>query len=101
MISVVATIRLHHGQRDSFLEIFKANVPEVLRETGCLEYYPAIDLASGIAVQLLEEDVVTIIEKWQSLEALRAHLATPHMLAYREKVQPLVRETSLKVLQPA
>ena len=46
-------------------------------------------------------DSVTIIEKWETLENLEAHLKAPHMLAYREKVQDLVEGTSLKVLTDA
>ena len=101
MISVLASIRVKEGQRAAFLDIFKANIQKVREETGCLEYYPAIDIDSGFGVQVLDANVVTIIEKWQSLEALTAHLATPHMLAYREKVKDLVENLSLKVLQQA
>ena len=45
--------------------------------------------------------IVTIIEKWESLAALRAHLTAPHMLTYREKVKDIVENVSLKVLQEA
>ena len=51
--------------------------------------------------KLLEPDTVVVIEKWDSLDALRNHLASPHMLAYREKVKELVLGVSLKVLQEA
>jgi quinol monooxygenase YgiN len=101
MISVLASIQLHEGQRAAFLEIFHANIPKVLQEEGCLEYYPAVDIESGLPVQHLDENMVTIIEKWQSVAALKAHLATPHMLDYKEKVQSLVKDLSLKVLQVA
>jgi quinol monooxygenase YgiN len=101
MISVLASIQLHEGQRAAFLEIFHANVPKVRQEEGCLEYYPAVDIESGLPVQVLDENTVTVIEKWQSVAALKAHLATPHMLDYKEKVQSLVKDLSLKVLQVA
>jgi quinol monooxygenase YgiN len=101
MISVLASIQLHQGQRAAFLEIFHANVPKVRQEVGCIEYFPAIDIESGLSVQCLDEDMVTVIEKWQDLEALKAHLATPHMLEYKEMVKDLVRSLSLKVLQIA
>ncbi|MDP3016444.1 MAG: antibiotic biosynthesis monooxygenase [Deltaproteobacteria bacterium] len=45
--------------------------------------------------------MVTIIEKWESLEALRDHLVAPHMLAYKGKVKDIVEDLSLKVLQEA
>ena len=101
MITVLASIQLHEGERAAFLEIFRANVPKVRQESGCIEYFPAVDIDAGLPVQRLDENVVTVIEKWQDLEALRAHLAAPHMLEYREKVKGLVKELSIKVLQTA
>lgn len=101
MICVIASIRVREGARDAFLEIFNANVPAVLRESGCLEYFPSIDVDAALPVQKLDDRVVTIIEKWQSLEALREHLSAPHMLDYKEKVKDLVEDVSLKVLQEA
>jgi len=101
MISVLASIEIEEGKRAAFLEIFNANVPTVRQESGCIEYYPAIDIDSGFSVQRLDKNMVTVIEKWQSLDALRAHLATPHMLRYKEQVETLVKNISLKVLQVA
>jgi quinol monooxygenase YgiN len=82
-----------------FIEIIKSNVPEVRKEKGCIEYSPAVDVDSGLPVQKLDKNVVTIVEKWESVEALRAHLKAPHMLAYREKVKDIVEDLSVKVLQ--
>jgi quinol monooxygenase YgiN len=101
MITVLASIQLHEGERAAFLEIFHANVPKVRQENGCIEYFPAVDIDAELPVQRLEENVVTVIEKWQDIEALKAHLATPHMLEYREKVKGLVKDLSIRVLQPA
>lgn len=99
MIHVIASIRVKSDSVRRFLEVFNANVPAVRAEAGCIEYRPAVDVASGLAAQRLEPDLVTIIEKWDSLEALRAHLAAPHMATYREKVKDLVVNVTLKVLQ--
>ena len=49
--------------------------------------------------QELNNNVVTIIEKWNSLEDLMAHLTAPHMLVYREKTKTLVEKMSVKVLE--
>lgn len=101
MISVIASITVKAGELARFLEIFKANVPLVRAEDGCIEYFPSIDVDSGLPVQVHEPSTVTIVEKWQSLDALHAHLASPHMLAYREETKDLVEKVSLKVLQEA
>jgi quinol monooxygenase YgiN len=84
-----------------FIEMFKANVPTVLEEDGCIEYFPAVDIDSGLPPQKLDGNVVTVIEKWRDLDALRAHLKAPHMVAYKEKTKDMVEEVSLKVLQEA
>ena len=101
MIHVLASIRIKAGGVPAFLEIFKANVPNVLQEKGCIAYAPAVDIAADLPPQVLDEHVVTVIEKWESLQALQDHLQAPHMLSYREKVSDLVEEVSLKVLTEA
>ena len=101
MISVIASIRVKAHRLSQFIEIIKSNLPEVRKEKGCIEYFPAIDIDSGLPVQKLDKNVVTMMEKWESVEALRAHLKTPHMLAYREKVKDIVEDLSIKVLREA
>ena len=98
MLSVIASIRIKEGCMPEFIEMFKANVPNVLGEEGCLEYMPTVDIPTGMPPQALDKDVVTIIEKWHSLEALQAHMSAPHMLAYQKAVKDLVDTVSLKVL---
>ena len=101
MISVIASVRVKADKVPEFIEILKSNLAKVRAEEGCIEYFPVVDVDSGLPVQKLDKTVVTIIEKWESVEALRAHLRTPHMLAYREKVKDIVEELSIKVLREA
>jgi len=101
MITVIASIYLKPGHTSQFLDIFKSNVPAVLAEEGCIEYYPAIDVKTGLRPQELDENVVTVIEKWGNLDALKNHLGTPHMLDYREQVKELVEKLTVKVLKEA
>jgi quinol monooxygenase YgiN len=71
-------------------------------EHGCLEYGPAVDLQTGLTAQIpLRDDVVVIVEKWENLDALKAHLVAPHMHDYRAQVRELVVATQLQVLEPA
>ena len=101
MINVLAFIQVKAAHRDDFIAIFKANVPKVLEEDGCIEYSPTIDIDSGLPNQELTPTVVTIIEKWESLDALRAHSQAPHMLSYGEAVKGMVESVKLRILQPA
>jgi len=102
VIYVIATIELRPGCRETFLAQFRSVVPLVLREQGCLEYGPTVDIVTNLAAQGDERpDVVTVVEKWDDLECLEAHLVAPHMLAYREQVKGWVQQVRLQVLQPA
>ena len=102
MIHVLATVEVQPGKRDAFLEEFRRIIPSVHAEAGCIEYGPAVDVASGLMTQVpLRDQVVVIIEKWESLEALKAHTVAPHMAEYRIRVKDLVKSVRLEVLQPA
>jgi quinol monooxygenase YgiN len=101
MIHVIATIDIADGKRDAFLAEFRKLVPLVRAEKGCIDYGPAVDVATGIPAQIPQRDnVVTVVERWESLDALRAHLQAPHMLEYRARVKDLVRGVKIQVLQP-
>jgi quinol monooxygenase YgiN len=101
MIHVIATVELWGGKREAFLAEFRRVVPLVRAEAGCLDYGPAIDVPTGIEVQVPpRENVVTVVERWESLGALRAHLAAPHMQEYRARVKALIAGVRLQVLQP-
>src|SRR6188472_4479488 len=102
MIHVIASIRTTPGRRDDVLRLFWALVPQVLAETGCIEYGTAVDLENVVDGQpAASPDMVTVIEKWQDPAALRAHLAAPHMQQFRENVKDLVAGVEIRVLDPA
>lgn len=101
-VFVVATIQVKAGKRAEFIKIFQGNVPKVTAEKGCKLYAPAIDVASGIGAQIpLRDNVMTVVEQWESLKALQDHLVAPHMNTYREAVKDLVESVTLQVMQPA
>lgn len=100
MIIVLARIQTAAGKREQFLEEFQSVVPLVRDEAGCLEYGPATDAVTDLPTQQTDEDMVMVVEKWESLDALKAHLVADHMIAYRERVQGLVVKTDLQVLEP-
>ena len=102
MIHVIATIELAPGTREAFLAEFRKLIADVRAEAGCIEYGPAIDAETGIPTQFkIGPDRVTVIEKWESVDALKAHAVAPHMQAYRVRVKDFVRGMELRVLAPA
>ena len=101
MITVIATVFCKPGHREDFLREFHAIVPVVLKEDGCVEYGPTIDASTGLGNQHVNQDRVTIVEKWESLQALKVHLVAPHMEAYRPKVLDFVDSAELRILAAA
>lgn len=101
MINVVATVQVREGKRSEFIDLFKTIVPLVKAEKGCIEYFPAIDFPTDLPPQEMNENDVTILEKWESMDHLMAHMATPHMAEHMEKEKDLVEKASIKILQEA
>jgi quinol monooxygenase YgiN len=102
MIHVIAVITAKPGQRDTILTHFRANVPAVLAEKGCIEYGAAIDADPAPPIQAkYGADTFVVVEKWESVEALKAHGAAPHMAAYAAKTRELTASRAIHILQPA
>ena len=100
MIHVLAIITAKPGQRETVLEAFRANMPAVHAEAGCIEYGPAIDAEGGPGAKY-GSDTFVVIETWESLDALKAHGAAPHMAAYAAKTKALLVSRVIHVLTPA
>jgi quinol monooxygenase YgiN len=102
MIHVIAVITAKPGMRAQVLEHFNANVPAVRAEKGCIEYGAAVDAEPALPIQTrFGPDTFVVVEKWESLEALKAHAAAPHMAAYAAKTKELIASRVIHVLAPA
>ena len=98
MIHVLAIITAHPGKRTALLEIFQAVVPTVREEQGCLEYGVAVDVPG--ADPAFGPDTYVVVEKWESMETLKAHSVAPHMKAFGEAAKTLIAKRAVHVLQP-
>ena len=102
MIHVIALITAKPGMREQILDAFRANMPAVHAEQGCVEYGPAIDAEGMGGFQTkFGPDTFVVIEKWESADALKAHAAAPHMQAYAAKVKDWLAGRVIHVLQAA
>ena len=100
-VHVLAIITAKPGLRGKLLEAFRANVPAVHSENGCIEYGATIDTDGVGGLQTrFGEDTFVVIEKWQSLDALKAHAAAPHMAAYAAKTKDMIASRVIHVLSP-
>lgn len=69
--------------RERALSAFAACAATSLGEAGCVDYSVTADTASPARLR--------VFEHWVSDDALREHLATPHVLAFRDQVAGLSR----------
>jgi quinol monooxygenase YgiN len=99
---MIAVITAKPSQRDNILAHFRANVPAVRAEKGCIEYGAAVDATPALKIQTaFGPDTFVVIEKWESPEALMAHAAAPHMAAYAGKTREFIANRVIHVLQGA
>ena len=101
MIHVLAIITAKPGKRDAILKEFRANMPTVHAEKGCIEYGSAVDAEGMGGFQTkFGPDAFVVIEKWESPDALKAHAAAPHMAAYAAKTKDMIASRVIHVLSP-
>jgi quinol monooxygenase YgiN len=80
---------------------FKANVPAVHAEQGCIGYTAFADAAGLGLLAPYGDDTLVVIEKWESVSHLKAHAKAPHTLEYQAEVKDLIESRSIHVLSPA
>lgn len=98
-VHIVAIITAKPGLREQVLEAVRANIPKVHAEDGCIEYVATIDTEDAGPIQTeFGEDTFVVVEKWASLDALKAHGASPHMKEYAGKIKDLLAGRVVHVL---
>ena len=101
MVHVLAVITAKSGMREQILEAFLGNVPAVRAEDGCIEYGAAIDAEGAGGLQTkFGDDTFVVVEKWENLDALKAHAAAPHMAAYAASTKDMIASRVIHVLSP-
>ncbi|MDR1428704.1 MAG: antibiotic biosynthesis monooxygenase [Spirochaetaceae bacterium] len=98
MIHVVVTFTIKDGMMDKYLEGIKKLRPLVLAEKGCVEYTYIRETKSPLSIQEpVQDNRLTLVEKWESPEALETHLKSPHMAEYTKLLGPMRSGSSARV----
>ena len=97
-VDVIAIITPKPCKREEVLANFNANVPAVHAEDGCIEYGAVIDCEGVGFAKAFGPDTFLVVEKWASLDHLKAHAVTPHMKAYSEKNKDLLADRTIHVM---
>ena len=101
MLNVIVTMLVKEGRMQEFLEVCRKLRPLVLQEEGCLAYDYHREIPSPLGIQEpIDPNRVTLVERWASVEALQAHMETPHMKEAGPKMRELRAGVVARVLEP-
>ena len=98
--------RHHHGASPACARTSCARCTPTSRrcspKDGGIEYGPAVDARGRGTVSRakLGPDTFVVVEKWASLDALKAHAAAPHMQAYGARTSDMRPSRVIHVLSP-
>lgn len=81
MLAIIARLEFTPDDIPAFMEAARPLIDQTRAEEGCELYAMATDIK--------DPGVVWISEQWVSLETLNAHLASPHIAAFMEKISAL------------
>jgi quinol monooxygenase YgiN len=86
MIKVVAKNNIQEGKLEEILDLYKELVEKTVIEPGCIKYELYQDINNP--------RILTMIEEWESIEALDAHEKTEHFVRIFPLLKDLVTDES-------
>jgi quinol monooxygenase YgiN len=81
MIVVQVEVVIEPGSADQVRDAVAKMEQATRREPGCLKY--------AFSVDVTDPGMVRVTERWESLDAIKAHLASPHMAEFNKAVMAL------------
>lgn len=87
---ILAKIQPKEGCQDSILELAEELIYESLLEEGNIDY------------QLLKsskDDSLTFVEKWESPEYLKKHMASPHFLNFNADCEEFIESNDIQLME--
>ena len=101
MLTIIAEIRTHAGNehRQAVLDAFQKITPTVLAEDGCHGYETLIDHLPVLEMQTQDQNLIVMLEKWQSTAHLEAHMQTEHMQQHFEATKDHVVDVKIRILE--
>lgn len=86
MIKVVAKNYIQEGKFEDILDLYKELVEKTIKEPGCIKYELFQDINNP--------RILTMIEEWESIEALDLHEKTEHFVRIFPLLKDLVTDES-------
>jgi len=84
MIIVTATIIANPGERDEIVSKSRDLIKSTRLEPGCISY--------DLYMNAEDDDILLMLERWETLEALQSHSQTEHFKAFGADIGILVKK---------
>jgi quinol monooxygenase YgiN len=81
MIVVQVEVVVEPGSASKVVDAVKAMETATRKEPGCLKYAFAVDIS--------DPGMIRVIERWASMDAIKAHMASPHMADFNRAIVAL------------
>jgi quinol monooxygenase YgiN len=91
MIIVVGTAAFDPAQADVIDRAFATMIAKTRAEEGCLLY--------SVGFELGVTGVLTIAERWATLDAMKAHSASDHMASFRSEAGRVLKSMSIAAFE--
>jgi len=92
MIFVIATLTLNPGMEEVLLKAAAPAIAATRQEEGCIGY----DLHKSMT----DERTFVFVERWESREALSAHMQAPHFKVWRAAGAPAIASRRIEIITP-
>jgi quinol monooxygenase YgiN len=93
MIYVIAELSIKPGSAEKAAAEARKTVAETNKEKGCIFYQMHLNVS--------DPTKLVVVERWESREALDAHIQTPHLKAWRAAGADFVTGRKVEVITPA
>jgi quinol monooxygenase YgiN len=93
MHAIVARLRIHAEHRAAFLTASEAIIAGTRAEPGCLFY--------ALHEDAHDPNSFLFYEEWRDRDAIEAHFAEPHFLAFGDAIADAVIEKSIVIHEVA
>jgi quinol monooxygenase YgiN len=81
MIVVQVEVIVEPGAASKAVDAVKKMEQATRQEPGCLKY--------AFAVDITDPGMIRVIERWESMDAIKAHMVSPHMAEFNKAVGAL------------
>ena len=78
MIVIQVEVVVEPGSADKVRDAVAAMEQATRKEAGCLKYAFSVDIS--------DPGMIRVTERWESMDAIKAHMASPHMADFNRAI---------------